>query len=158
MDETLYSGDVVSFAHDNKRHIGILYSNYMHLTVEMMYCPLTHTVTLEYQTIDEFTNLQKADENDVQALIGILTSIASNPIDSCLDKARCFLEKYIGMDAPIPFSVKDEVLVRDHERDEWMFGIYSHFSTRNDKHCANGGYYKYCIRFCEDTKHLLGTK
>ena len=53
----------------------------------------------------------------------------------------------------------DKVLVRDGVLSEWTCTLFSHII--NDVpfpiYCS-GGYFRYCIPYNEDTKHLVGTK
>ena len=53
----------------------------------------------------------------------------------------------------------DRVLVRDGILSEWTCTLFSHII--NDVlfpvYCS-GGYFKYCIPYNEDTKHLVGTR
>ena len=52
----------------------------------------------------------------------------------------------------------DKVLVRDSEAGEWACGIFSHISCVKQYHFRIiNSYYKYCISYNDETKHLVGT-
>ena len=53
----------------------------------------------------------------------------------------------------------DKVLVRDGISSEWTCTLFSHIinNVLFPIYCS-GGYFKYCIPYNEDTKHLVGTK
>ncbi len=52
----------------------------------------------------------------------------------------------------------DKVLVRDNYQNYWAANLYSHYMNANkDYHFATVfGYYKQCIPYNDETKHLLG--
>ena len=53
----------------------------------------------------------------------------------------------------------DKVLVRDGISSEWTCTLFSHIinNVLFPIYCS-GGYFKYCIPYNEDTKHLVGTR
>ena len=53
----------------------------------------------------------------------------------------------------------DKVLVRDGILSEWTCTLFSHIINNLPFpiYCS-GGYFRYCIPYNEDTKHLVGTK
>lgn len=53
----------------------------------------------------------------------------------------------------------DKVLVRNHSTDPWRTTIFGYIIEYPDKtiDCA-GFYWKYCIPYNEETKHLVGTR
>ena len=53
----------------------------------------------------------------------------------------------------------DKVLVRDGISSEWTCTLFSHIINNLPfpVYCS-GGYFRYCIPYNEDTKHLVGTK
>lgn len=53
----------------------------------------------------------------------------------------------------------DRVLVRDGISSEWTCTLFSHIINNLPFpiYCS-GGYFRYCIPYNEDTKHLVGTK
>ena len=53
----------------------------------------------------------------------------------------------------------DKVLVRDGLLSEWTCTLFSHIINNLPfpVYCS-GGYFRYCIPYNEDTKHLVGTK
>ena len=54
----------------------------------------------------------------------------------------------------LPF---DKVLVRDNSDDEWMAAIFSHIDNFTYRAVCNLYYWKTCIPYNEETKHLVGT-
>lgn len=59
---------------------------------------------------------------------------------------------------PKTLKVLDKVLVKDTPAKLWNIGIFSHYveSDTFPYKCV-GNYYKLCIPYNDDTKHLLGT-
>ena len=53
----------------------------------------------------------------------------------------------------------DKVLARDSHNATWSCKFFSHIMgiTKFYKYATTGGFYKYCIPYNEDTKHLVGT-
>ena len=53
----------------------------------------------------------------------------------------------------------DKVLVRDTDCQNWTCGFFSYINIFNNIHKYNVGelFYKYCIPYNDDTKHLIGT-
>ena len=60
--------------------------------------------------------------------------------------------------APNTLKPFDKVLVRDTEDEYWQCDLFSHITTNGlySFYCV-GSYYRYCIPYNNDTKHLLGT-
>ena len=60
---------------------------------------------------------------------------------------------------PKKLKAFDKVLVRNVSTDKWGCSLFSNINvgTVNKYHCV-GLYYKYCIPYNDDTKHLVGTK
>lgn len=54
------------------------------------------------------------------------------------------------------FKPFDKVLVRENETEEWVCGIYSHYDSVLNSHCAMGVFYNECIPY-EGNEALLGT-
>lgn len=52
----------------------------------------------------------------------------------------------------------DKVLVRDSKAAEWTCGLFSHISfSKSYPFKIDNSYFKYCIPYNDDTKHLVGT-
>lgn len=51
----------------------------------------------------------------------------------------------------------DKVLVRDDSDDDWMTAIFSHIDNFTHRAVCNLYYWKTCIPYNEETKHLIGT-
>lgn len=52
----------------------------------------------------------------------------------------------------------DKVLIRNKSCYNWMCELFSHIKTESEfKYCCICNYYKYCIPYNDDTKHLVGT-
>ena len=54
----------------------------------------------------------------------------------------------------------DKVLARSHDSHKWTCDLFSDIIDGNEcvmYHCINS-YYKYCIPYNDDTKHLVGTR
>ena len=53
----------------------------------------------------------------------------------------------------------DRVLVRDSHNDIWFCNFFSHINNvpKLYNYATTGGFYKYCIPYNDDTKHLVGT-
>lgn len=52
----------------------------------------------------------------------------------------------------------DRVLVRDSKAAEWTCGLFSHISfSKSYPFKIDNSYFKYCIPYNDDTKHLVGT-
>ena len=53
----------------------------------------------------------------------------------------------------------DKVLARNHSSHKWTCDLFSDIIVGDEcmYHCI-GSYYRYCIPYNDDTKHLLGTK
>ena len=51
----------------------------------------------------------------------------------------------------------DKVLVRDNSDDEWMAAIFSHIDNFTYRAVCNLYYWKTCVPYNEETKHLVGT-
>ena len=52
----------------------------------------------------------------------------------------------------------DKVLIRDSKYEDWRCNIFSHIYNRGDyPFRTTNAYYKYCIPYNDDTKHLVGT-
>ena len=60
---------------------------------------------------------------------------------------------------PKKLKAFDKVLVRNVSTDKWGCSLFSNINvgTVNKYHCV-GLYYKYCIPYNDETKHLVGTK
>lgn len=56
------------------------------------------------------------------------------------------------------FNPKDDVLVRDCDKNEWTLCSFSHYDKTFEHHfCASGLHWKYCIPYYNETAKLLGT-
>ena len=60
---------------------------------------------------------------------------------------------------PKTLSPFDRVLARNHGSHRWTCDLFSDIIDGNEcmYHCI-GSYYRYCIPYNDDTKHLVGTK
>ena len=60
---------------------------------------------------------------------------------------------------PKTLKVFDRVLVRDDKNYTWHINIYSHKNNHDKNYPYNCiiNYFKYCIPYNEETKHLVGT-
>ena len=79
------------------------------------------------------------------------------------DSLNCNPESNIDREQGQKFDPKtlkhfDKVIVRCTKIGDWRCGTFSHIIKRDDFCiCASCGYYKYCIPYNDDTKHLVGT-
>lgn len=74
-------------------------------------------------------------------------------------EAKVCLEKFFGIDLKqeSDFTFKQLVLVRGGEDVEWLPAEFG-FKDKDNWYCVLGGlYFKHCIPYNEQTKHLLGT-
>ena len=53
----------------------------------------------------------------------------------------------------------DKVLVRDRDVEHWSCGLFSHIINENipPTYQCTGHWYRFCIPYNDDTKHLVGT-
>lgn len=60
---------------------------------------------------------------------------------------------------PNTFQPFDKVLVRDSQSTTWFCKLFSHIRDIPEfyRYATNSGFYRYCIPYNEDTKHLVGT-
>ena len=61
---------------------------------------------------------------------------------------------------PNTLKTFDRVLVRDGDGYTWKGTFFSHINNTSNiyKYATSGDFYKYCIPYNDDTKHLVGTK
>jgi hypothetical protein len=55
------------------------------------------------------------------------------------------------------FKPFEQVLARDYDNDIWSATHYSHYDKQEESHRCTNTYWKQCIPYNEETKHLLGT-
>ena len=55
------------------------------------------------------------------------------------------------------FKPFDKVIVRDFENQTWRASVFSHYDKESSRYYTTGSYWKYCIPYNEETKHLVGT-
>ena len=70
------------------------------------------------------------------------------------DKERVTVERF----NPNTLKPYDKVLVRDCNIGIWVCDLFSHFGDKDTYpfYCV-GNYYRWCIPYNDDTKHLIGT-
>ena len=60
---------------------------------------------------------------------------------------------------PKTLKAFDRVLVKDSESLTWKINMFSHINNKAEyPYCCLLSFYKYCIPYNDDTKHLVGTK
>ena len=60
---------------------------------------------------------------------------------------------------PKTLKAFDRVLVKDSESLTWKINLFSHINNKAEyPYCCLLSFYKYCIPYNDDTKHLVGTK
>lgn len=108
-------------------------------------------VTIEYgmMQVEEklFPSVQWEDKEPTEVTLGIINQPSEEP------------DKFDPSDLN-PF---DKVLARDRNDDRWLpthFGFFNYKveGKRVGFECVNGAFFRYCIPYNEETKHLLGTK
>ena len=70
------------------------------------------------------------------------------------DKERVTVERF----DPNTLKLYDKVLVRDCNSGNWVCALFSHIGDKDTYpyYCV-GNYYRWCIPYNDDTKHLIGT-
>ena len=70
------------------------------------------------------------------------------------DKERVTVERF----EPNTLKPYDKVLLRDCNSGNWVCGLFSHIGDKDTYpyYCV-GNYYRWCIPYNDDTKHLIGT-
>ena len=60
---------------------------------------------------------------------------------------------------PKTLKAFDRVLVKDSESLTWKINLFSHINNKAEyPYCCLLSFYKYCIPYNDETKHLVGTK
>ena len=60
---------------------------------------------------------------------------------------------------PKTLKAFDRVLVKDSENLTWKINMFSHINNKAEyPYCCLLSFYKYCIPYNDETKHLVGTK
>ena len=60
---------------------------------------------------------------------------------------------------PKTLKAFDRVLVKDSESLTWKINMFSHINNKAEyPYCCLLSFYKYCIPYNDETKHLVGTK
>ena len=103
---------------------------------------------------DEFQNeIVEKLSNEIASIIVKRVESAINNADGFKDKPK--VEKF----DPKTLKPFDKVLAKDGFSSKWTCSFFSHMD--NDVsfpvYCS-GGYFKVCIPYNEETKHLVGTK
>lgn len=100
---------------------------------------------------DEISELRFATEEEKQKLIDALKS-SKEP------KAKEYLKRFFGIEEnpECKFTFKQDVLVRQNNKDLWCGAQFSH-KELNHYVVFGGNYFLQCIPYNEQTAHLLGT-
>ena len=60
---------------------------------------------------------------------------------------------------PKTLKAFDKVLVKDNESLTWKINMFSHINNKAEyPYCCLLSFYKYCIPYNDETKHLVGTR
>ena len=82
------------------------------------------------------------------------------PSRDCRDWSK-FTAPWLKKERFDPKTLKafDRVLVKDSESLTWKINLFSHINNKAEyPYCCLLSFYKYCIPYNDDTKHLVGTK
>ena len=82
------------------------------------------------------------------------------PSRDCRDWSK-FTAPWLKKERFDPKTLKafDRVLVKDSESLTWKINMFSHINNKAEyPYCCLLSFYKYCIPYNDDTKHLVGTK
>ena len=82
------------------------------------------------------------------------------PSRDCRDWSK-FTAQKIKKERFDPKTLKafDRVLVKDSENLTWKINLFSHINNKAEyPYCCLLSFYKYCIPYNDETKHLVGTK
>lgn len=155
---TFKDGDVIAFAgmEDNPT-IGIFQK---HIRIDAHRCHVKLDY-LGYLVFDaeplSYRNARKATEAEKQKLIDALKASKESKAKECLKRFFGIEEK-----PKYDFKPKDWVLVRNYDLSEWWLARFSHVKydsvgKRYVYGCTSGSYYRDCIPYNDQTKHLLST-
>ena len=82
------------------------------------------------------------------------------PSRDCRDWSK-FTAPWLKKERFDPKTLKafDRVLVKDSENLTWKINMFSHINNKAEyPYCCLLSFYKYCIPYNDETKHLVGTK
>ena len=82
------------------------------------------------------------------------------PSRDCRDWSK-FTAPWLRKEKFNPKTLKafDRVLVKDSENLTWKINMFSHINNKAEyPYCCLLSFYKYCIPYNDETKHLVGTK
>ena len=82
------------------------------------------------------------------------------PSRDCRDWSK-FTAPWLKKERFDPKTLKafDRVLVKDSESLTWKINLFSHINNKAEyPYCCLLSFYKYCIPYNDETKHLVGTK
>ena len=82
------------------------------------------------------------------------------PSRDCRDWSK-FTAPWLKKERFDPKTLKafDRVLVKDSENLTWKINLFSHINNKAEyPYCCLLSFYKYCIPYNDETKHLVGTK
>lgn len=108
--------------------------------------------------INDVFKIKKQDEPLVTFMKVLADSLETERIIS-----EAILDRYEKVSKFDPKWLKpfDRVLVRDETTDLWFASLFSHSISEDGEEypyiICNGLYYKYCIPYNDETKHLVGT-
>lgn len=152
---TFKDGDVLS---NGKGFVFILnthgeYKTSLYVCLHIDKGPLSFGGAADGNNIKKFTF---ASEVEKQKLIDALKASKEPEAKPCL--------KILGIEEKpkYDFKPKDWVLVRNYDLSEWWLARFSHVKydsvgKRYVYGCTSGSYYRDCIPYNDQTKHLLGT-
>lgn len=118
------------------------------------YCSLfgdTESLDLNFDYKGVFPETRLATESEKQKLIDALKT-SKEP------KAKEYLKRFFGIEEKkeCKFTFKQDVLVRQNNKDLWCGAQFSH-KELNHYVVFGGSYFFQCIPYNEQTAHLLGT-
>lgn len=118
------------------------------------YCSLfgdTESLDLNFDYKGVFTETRLGTESEKQKLIDVLKT-SKEP------KAKEYLKRFFGIEEKkeFEFTFKQDVLVRQNNKDLWCGAQFSH-KELNHYVVFGGSYFLQCIPYNEKTAHLLGT-
>lgn len=101
---------------------------------------------------NDISELRFATDEEKQKLIYALKSIIN-------DYAKEYLKKFLSIKQKheYEFKLKQPVLVRDGEEDNWRLAEFGFKAKENWYGVFGGLYFRHCIPYNEQTAHLIGT-
>lgn len=144
---TFKDGDVIAFG-DNC--IGIFKKQYGEKSHECYVMTSLYMKLIFYAKPLTYNNARFATEDEKQKLIDALKESKEPEAKECLKKL-CIEEKQ-----EFEFTFKQDVLVRQNNKDLWCGAQFSH-KELNHYVVFGGSYFLQCIPYNEQTAHLLGT-